>query len=177
MELIIRSISQYEIICTDIIHLIIGRLVQTLRVAIDSKNDAQQVILLNLLKVILFEHEKLFYSHTFHEHDQQHFQSAKNLFETSEFFSCFTDGLRSEGAFVRYHYILFAQKLLPLMHKVLETERLVGHVNTLIDCFCNLLQIADVSAYDSNTRAGKTIILDARHDEEDDGQPAERPAF
>ena len=65
MELIIRSVSQYDKAATDIIHLIIGRLVQTLRVAIDNKNEAQQVILLNLLKVILFEHEKLFFSKNF----------------------------------------------------------------------------------------------------------------
>lgn len=41
MELIIRSIGSYTKICTEIIHLIIRRLVDTLRVAIDSRNDAQ----------------------------------------------------------------------------------------------------------------------------------------
>ena len=62
MELIIRSISPYSHLCTEIMHMILNPLIQTLRIAIDNKNDAQQVILLNLLKVILFENERRFFS-------------------------------------------------------------------------------------------------------------------
>lgn len=40
MELLIRSISQYSELCTEMIHLVIDRLVKTLRVAIDNQNDA-----------------------------------------------------------------------------------------------------------------------------------------
>ena len=62
MELVIRSISQVSPdYCTEIMHMIIKPLYLNLRSAIDNKNAAQQVILLNLLKVILFENESLFY--------------------------------------------------------------------------------------------------------------------
>ena len=173
MELIIRSISQYKTMCTEIIHLIIERLVLTLRVAIDSKNDAQQVILLNLLKVVLFEHEKLFYSASFREASNRYHFNAKGLFESSAFFSCFIDGLRSESSFVRYHYILFAQKLVPLMQKILETECLVEHANKMIKCFSDLLQRSDVSSYESNKRAGQTYIMDDELEQEANMQQSE----
>ena len=54
------------------------------------------------------------------------------------------------------------------MQKVLSIEQLVGHVNTLVGCFCSLLQIADVSAYESHKRAGKLIILNDKPDEQVD---------
>ena len=85
-------------------------------------------------------------------------ESARSLFEAPEFFACFTDGLRTEGAFVRYHYIQFTQKLVPLMQKVVQPEKLAGHVKNLIDCFCELLNLADISAYEAQTRAGKNLI-------------------
>jgi hypothetical protein len=109
MELVIRSISQYSDLCTEILHLIIRPLVSTLRTAIDNQNAAQQVILLNLLKVILFENERLFFSPDFRQKDEsrRYAESARRLFEAPEFFGCFTDGMRNEGAFVRYHYIQF----------------------------------------------------------------------
>jgi len=167
MELVIRSISHFNDLCTDIIHLIIDRLVQTLRVAIESNNDAQQVILLNLLKVILFEHEKQFISPHSQETDRyRDRQRATAFFEDKSFFKCFTDGLRSQSAFVRYHFIQFVQKLVPLMQKVIDRTKLVEHVESLINCFCELLELADVSAYESNQRAGRTLI--GAHDLEDD---------
>ena len=62
MELVIRSVSQVGPgYCTEIMHLVIQPLYINLRSAIDNSNAAQQVILLNLLKVILFENESLFY--------------------------------------------------------------------------------------------------------------------
>ena len=47
--------------CTEIMHMVINPLCLNLRQAIDKGNAAQQAILLNLLKVILFENESLFY--------------------------------------------------------------------------------------------------------------------
>ena len=62
MELILRSIKANEKLLTEILHLIIWPIVNTLRIAIDNQNPALQVILLNLLKVILFENEREFYN-------------------------------------------------------------------------------------------------------------------
>lgn len=91
MELILRSISAYADLCTEIMHLILEKLIETLRVAIDNRNDAQQVILLNLLKVILFENERLFLTRK----DRSYIEKARQLFLPESFFKCFTDGLRS----------------------------------------------------------------------------------
>lgn len=93
------------------------------------------------------------------------------MFQDAQFFSCVTDGLRSEGSFVRYHYIVFAQKLVPLMQKVIAVDQLVPHVESLIDCFCWLLNRADVTLYESNKRAGKAFITTDNNDE-DDGRAA-----
>ena len=109
MELVIRSISQYSGLCSEIMHMIIQPLVATLRTSIDNENAAQQVILLNLLKVILFENERLFFSQGFlqKESTREYAESAQSLFEDKEFFKNFTDGLMNKQAFVRYHYIAF----------------------------------------------------------------------
>ena len=117
--------------------------------------------------MILFEHEKLFYQEEFRKGDLvQYVQKARDLFSCEEFNSCFLDGLQSESAFVRYHYIIFVRKLIPLMQKVLPTHTFIEKVVKMIECFCKLLRIADVSAYESNVRAGKTIINDKSEDDE-----------
>ena len=41
MELVIRSISPYADLCTEVMHMILEKLIETLRVAIDNRNDAQ----------------------------------------------------------------------------------------------------------------------------------------
>ena len=108
MELMIRAVSQVgPDYCMEIMHMVIKPLCSNLRTAIDNQNDAQQVILLNLLKVILFEHESLFYKSRSRDeaHNHFYFQAARNLFENENFFQCFTLGLKNEVAFVRYHYI------------------------------------------------------------------------
>lgn len=60
MELILNSIKDFSDLVREIKHLIVGPIAKTLRTAIDNKNDAEQVHLLNLLRVILFDGE--FYS-------------------------------------------------------------------------------------------------------------------
>jgi hypothetical protein len=63
MELIMKSIQTYKDLSIEITHLIINPLVKALRQAINSRNNAQQVHLLNLLQVIIIEGN--FYSPTF----------------------------------------------------------------------------------------------------------------
>lgn len=170
MELVIRSISQYSGLCSEIMHMIIQPLVATLRTSIDNENAAQQVILLNLLKVILFENERLFFSPGFlqKEATREYAESAKRLFEDPDFFKIFTDGLMNKQAFVRYHYIAFVQKLVPLMQKVLPALPLAAHVGSLVDTFSALLEHADISAYEIQTRAGKNLNIRDADDEDDE---------
>ena len=54
----------------------------------------------------------------------------------------------NKQAFVRYHYIAFVQKLVPLMQKVLPPRPLAAHVGSLVDTFSELLEHADISAYE-----------------------------
>ena len=115
MELIIRSINPYKDLATEIIHLIIRPVIQTLRTALDNENSAQQVILLNLLNVILFENESLFFNHSTKVNKRHIYHSARRLFEDPFLIGCLTDGMRHEASFVRYHYIQFAQKIVPYM--------------------------------------------------------------
>ena len=72
MELILNSIKDFSDLEREIKHMIIGPIIKTLRTAIDNKNDAEQVHLLNLLRVILFEGE--FYNHKLAAKKEEHFQ-------------------------------------------------------------------------------------------------------
>ena len=99
---------------------------KTLRTALDNKNDAEQVNLLNLLRVVLFEGE--FYSLKLAGKKDDNFnkqivKNAKKLFEEDRFMNTIIDGMKNEVAFVRYHYILFAQKLVPFMRDITSSER------------------------------------------------------
>ena len=53
------------------------------------------------------------------------------------------------------------------MQKVIPAAALASHVASVIDCFTELLSLADISAYDIQTRAGKNIsnTQDAEADE------------
>jgi hypothetical protein len=120
MELILRSINQYKELVQEITHLIIKPVVKTLRCAIDNSNNAQQVHLLNLLRVILFECN-------FHNQNLTKkgdaasiafVQNAKDIIEKPLFLQCIVDGMKNEVNFVRYHYIQFAQKIVPYMKQI-----------------------------------------------------------
>lgn len=93
--------------------------------------------------------------------------SARGLLKSKEFFQIITDGLNNEKPFVRYHYIQFTQKLVPLMQKVISPNELSEHVKSLIDCFCDLLQRADISAYETQTRAGINLLNYREADQEE----------
>ena len=158
MELILNSIKDYPDLEREIKHMIVGPIVKTLRTAIDNKNDAEQVHLLNLLRVILFEGE--FYSHKVALKKEDHFKqivtNARRLFEEDKFMNTIVDGMKNEVAFVRYHYILFAQKLVPFMKEIMTSEQQVEHIKTLFSCFCELLHSCDVSAYTKETKKNRT---------------------
>ena len=43
------------------------------------------------------------------------------------------------------------------MQKVIQPVDLARHVGSLVDCFSDLLERTDISAYDIQTRAGKNF--------------------
>lgn len=54
MELILKSLEQHKEYSNEIAHIIIDPILKTFRQVIDNQNNAMQVHLLNLLKVIFF---------------------------------------------------------------------------------------------------------------------------
>ena len=54
------------------------------------------------------------------------------------------------------------------MQKVMPAERLAQHIRSLVDTFADLLNKADISAYDLQMRAGKSFINMGDGDEEED---------
>ena len=105
--------------------------------------------MLNLLRVILFEGE--FYSVKLASRKEEHFKqiawNARTLFDETKFIQTIVDGMKNEVSFVRYHYILFAQKVVPFMKEIMTSEKQVKQIKTLFLSFCELLHSCDVSAY------------------------------
>jgi hypothetical protein len=61
MELLLKSVQEYRALSTELSHLLIEPLVETLKQAIINNNSALQVHLVHLLKV-LFEGNTFFYA-------------------------------------------------------------------------------------------------------------------
>jgi len=57
------------------------------------------------------------------------------------------EGMNNEASFVRYHYILFAQRVVPFMKEIMSSEKQVENISKLFQCFCDLLHCCDVSAH------------------------------
>ena len=55
MELVLTNIKTYKELAQEISHVIVTPVIRTLGQAIKAQNSAQQVHILNLLQVILFE--------------------------------------------------------------------------------------------------------------------------
>ena len=54
------------------------------------------------------------------------------------------------------------------MQKVISAEVLANHVGSLVDTFADLLDKADISAYDTQMRAGKNLVSMGDVDEDDE---------
>ena len=54
------------------------------------------------------------------------------------------------------------------MQKVMTAPELAMHVRSLVDTFAELLNLADISAYDIQMRAGKNFINIGDGEEEDE---------
>jgi len=74
-------------------------------------------------------------------------RNARTLFDETKFIHTLVDGMKNEVAFVRYHYILFAQKIVPFLKEIMTSEKQVENISMLFQCFCDLLHCCDVSAY------------------------------
>ena len=83
--------------------------------------------------------------------------------------------MRNEDAFVRYHYIQFAQKLVPFMENIVESSQLAIHVQKFIKTFCELLDQADVSDYQNTNDQLQTVAQEDKEDLELDNTVVSKP--
>lgn len=107
--------------------------VRTLRQSIANGNVAQQVHLLNLLKVILFE------CHFYSKEKAQasvHTANAKEIFTDVFLLNCICDGMKNEQSFVRNAFIHFSIKLVPYMRDIIDAKVMATHSAVLLDTFC-----------------------------------------
>jgi hypothetical protein len=95
-------------------------------------------------------------------------ENAKKLFVNDDFIQCIVDGMKSSQAFVRYHYITFSEKIVCFMQENIETNDRVKFIQKLIQCFCHLLEQADVSQYSHHYDKEK------RHNSQDEGALSSR---
>lgn len=103
MELVLNSIKELKDLSREVKHLISLPLIRTLRQAIDTQNDAEQVHLLNLLRTVLFQGE-FWEQKLLSRKDEQTralVSNAKSLFEEPQFLQCLVDGMKNQDAFVR----------------------------------------------------------------------------
>jgi hypothetical protein len=125
MELVMKSIHNKVSLSTEITHLIIGFLVKALRQAIDSKNNAQQVHLINLIQAIVIDGN--FYASPTQEKKEEQWCSAINkcansLFIEDDLCECIVDGIKSNQPIVRYHYITLSDRIVQFMQMHIENK-------------------------------------------------------
>lgn len=84
-----------------------------LRSSIENNNVVQQVHLLNLLKVILFECS--FNRKSSNVNPETVKKNKEELFEKKFFMECIRDGMKNESSFVRNAFIQFSEVVLPFI--------------------------------------------------------------
>jgi hypothetical protein len=107
---------------------------KTFNQVIDNQNNAMQVHLLNLLKVIFFECN--FEAKT---------KECEQTYKDPKLVDSIVKGIKNEVSFVRYHFIHFAQTIMEKMKKILKPLDFKEKVGKMIECFCQLLLNVDVS--------------------------------
>ena len=150
MELILTNIKTYKELAHEISHVIVNPIVKTLGLAIKAKNSAQQVHLLNLLQVILFECH--FYSIQQARLQVQTAQNARELFTNQYFLKCICQGMKNSESFVRNAFIQFAIKVIPFMRDIVEAPVMASNAEVLLETFHKLLRRCDVSQYQGKSR-------------------------
>lgn len=144
MELILKSVEPYKELAQEVSHIIVMPVIRTLRQSINAANEAQQVHLLNLLKVILFECNFFSLQAARRGENQPYVQNAKEIFSDELLLKCICDGMNQELSYVRNAFIEFSIKLVPFMRDVIDAKVMSKHSITLLDRYCKLLLQSDV---------------------------------
>ena len=129
--------SKDKPIATQIAHLIIDPVLKALYASILKRDNAMQVQLLNLLKVILFECQFA-----------KDMESCRKILSTSKTFKdILTQGLLNPVAYVRQHFIEFVVYLVPMMKRLLEEVEIKDTISDIIVCMVKILRQVDLRMY------------------------------
>lgn len=143
MELVLKSLEQHKKESADISHLIIRPILKTFRQNIENKNNAMQVNMLNLLKVLLFQSNFL---------EQAKEKQYVALYKSSYLIDSLVLGMKNEVSFVRMHFIQFVCELIQPMNQILQKQQeFANHMKSLMECFCELLKKVDVTIYSTQS--------------------------
>jgi hypothetical protein len=132
MELLLKSVQEYRALSTELSHLLIEPLVETLKQAIINNNSALQVHLVHLLKV-LFEGNTFFYADMAKDPKKKDFiDHTKKIFAyhapsqgkliangRANLAECIQEGLASSDSFVRSAFIDFSNNFMTVAFDIL----------------------------------------------------------
>jgi hypothetical protein len=86
-----------------------------------------QVHMLGLLKVIFFQCN-------FDSPESK--QECEKIFKGKYLIDSIVKGMKKEVSFVRYHFIQFAEIIIPFMQTLIKPSDFTIHIKKFIDCFC-----------------------------------------
>mmetsp|Transcript_39177 Transcript_39177/g.37564 ORF Transcript_39177/g.37564 Transcript_39177/m.37564 type:complete len:128 (-) Transcript_39177:2670-3053(-) len=127
MELILKSLELHKEQANEIAHLIIDPILKTFRQVIDNQKNAMQVHMLGLLKVILFQCN-------FDSYESR--QLCEKILKDPYLIDSIVKGMKNEESFVRFHFIQFAEQIIPFMQNLIKPQDFTLHIKKIIDCFC-----------------------------------------
>lgn len=123
-------------IASKVCHEIVTRILKALGTAIEKHDNAMQVQLLNLLKVILFECD-------FRE-DHEH---CTEILSSESFSDILVFGMRNQVSYVRQHFLEFINQIAPMITEELSEAECVVPIKKLVISMIELLRKVDLSMY------------------------------
>lgn len=144
LELILKS-SKDTSVSTEVAHEIVLRILKSLSTAIEKHDNAMQVQLLNLLKVILFECN-------FRENEEH----CREVLALEMFADILVQGLRNQVSYVRQHFVEFIIQIVPMITEELSETESVIPVKKLVISMIELLRRVDLSMYGEDSEG--TVI-------------------
>lgn len=162
MELILKQVEKYPLISNKIAHIIMSPMIDTFYAAVQKRNYAMQVNIINLLNLILYDCNFLGT-----QGDKTLVEESKSkcsfILKDQKLIDAIILGLKCDVSFVRQKLIKFVEMLVPFLKKFTKDNEgfkvdFQIQIEKLIDCFCDLLSKVDVSFFQSSAAAKKTTV-------------------
>ena len=153
LELILKSSKETGVVSM-VAHGIIQRILQALSTAIEKQDNAMQVQLLNLIKVILFECN-------FREENEK----CCEILSSELFSDILVNGMNNQVSYVRKHFIEFVVQCVPMITEMLAEEEAVYPVEKMVICLTGILRNVDLSMYGEDSEG--TVVSKAPQSSKD----------